>query len=378
MYLAKLIHRPTLALLVLSLLLLGCKAEPVSEETQQTEGYYQSAQLEINLDALGTQIGGATQSVLFGVVSDATYSAKGTTFSNYSAADFIGYNWASYSSSTGNTLTYTGAVLTQTNLRGLLFTFDSSSFTFGSESLQHGVSNSFTVSDSTTSMALTISLSEPPGVTVSGTVRSATSGSGISGITVTLSSSASSSTYSTTSGTSGAWSISSVPEGSYTITYTGTGYTSTTADLTVGTTAVTAASVDLSPTLSTGQYRFVLTWGSTPSDLDLYTRTPSGTNIYYGNKTPTGLGISLDTDQTSGYGPETITITSMSSGTYTVYVHNFSGTSSFSGATLKVYSASGLARTLTASTSTLSYWNVGTLSSTGTWTTSNSYSSTAP
>ncbi len=91
--------------------------------------------------------------------------------------------------------------------------------------------------------------------------------------------------------------------------------------------------------------KIVLTWGSTPRDLDSHLYVDSGKDgssdyhVSYMNKS-TG-GAVLDVDDTSAYGPETITIDLNSNTSYLYWVHNYSGGGSSvlsnSGATVKVY-----------------------------------------
>ena len=59
-------------------------------------------------------------------------------------------------------------------------------------------------------------------------------------------------------------------------------------------------------------------------------------HIYYSSKT--GLNAALDVDDTSSYGPETITVSSIQDGTYRYYIYNFSGGNICgSGATVNIY-----------------------------------------
>lgn len=84
--------------------------------------------------------------------------------------------------------------------------------------------------------------------------------------------------------------------------------------------------------VSTGNYRIVLSWGDSPSDLDshLVGNTVSGfyEHIYYQRKT--GNTGNLDIDVTTSRGPETITITSFDKlqNGFTYSVHDFSNKSS--------------------------------------------------
>ena len=87
----------------------------------------------------------------------------------------------------------------------------------------------------------------------------------------------------------------------------------------------------MSPVLAAEQTRMVLNWGETPPDLDSYLLTPiiddSTYHIYFSNtgSDTTAPYAKLDTDDTDGYGPETITINQAFAGTYIYYIMNFTG-----------------------------------------------------
>lgn len=90
----------------------------------------------------------------------------------------------------------------------------------------------------------------------------------------------------------------------------------------------------LTPILDEDEYRIVLTWGAEPGDLDshltYYVESKKTMHVYYGSKNGSIDGkpsVVLDLDDTSAYGPETITIKrKMSDNEKFVYsVHNFSG-----------------------------------------------------
>jgi hypothetical protein len=106
-----------------------------------------------------------------------------------------------------------------------------------------------------------------------------------------------------------------------------------------------------------GTLRIILTWGSSPYDLDTHFTGPqsdgSRFHIYYVNKTATG--VNLDVDDTYSYGPETVTITSFVSGTYRYSVYNYSNKTSSgaseiaaSPAQVEVYNHTGLLKTFLA------------------------------
>ena len=103
----------------------------------------------------------------------------------------------------------------------------------------------------------------------------------------------------------------------------------------------------MSPMLEGEQIRMVLNWGATPNDLDSHLLTPeiegNTHHIFYSNTgSYTAVPYAkLDTDDTNGYGPETITIDQLFAGTYTYYIKNFSGGSSGlknSNAVIQIYS----------------------------------------
>ncbi|WP_263597859.1 tetratricopeptide repeat protein [Pseudomonas fluorescens] len=96
--------------------------------------------------------------------------------------------------------------------------------------------------------------------------------------------------------------------------------------------------------------RVVLTWGSTPEDLDSHMIFP-GNNIYFDNKN--GTDAELDVDDTDSYGPETITLQKKHYGDSYVYaVHDYTNIShpnsrqlSNSEAKVFVYMGQSLVRT---------------------------------
>ena len=104
----------------------------------------------------------------------------------------------------------------------------------------------------------------------------------------------------------------------------------------------------MSPMLEGEQIRMVLNWGATPRDLDSHLLTPeiegNTHHIYFSNRgSYTAVPYAkLDTDVTYGYGPETITINQLFSGTYTYYIYNYApgGSSGLknSNAVVQIYS----------------------------------------
>ena len=101
----------------------------------------------------------------------------------------------------------------------------------------------------------------------------------------------------------------------------------------------------ISPALAEGTARIVLEWGAEPRDLDSYLtgETDSGTDVSvsFSDKTCSSGSetiAELDVDDTTGYGPETITLYDLN-GVYRYTVKDFRRTRTLQqyGATVKVY-----------------------------------------
>lgn len=183
--------------------------------------------------------------------------------------------------------------------------------------------------------------------TVSGVVTNAKNGSPLSGVSIKArkgSNVKSGNVYtSTTSASDGKYSI-KLPAGNYTIEASKNGFITSYSNVT-STGAPVSLSISISENLTSGEMRIVLTWGETPSDLDSHLRFNSGGSdyhIYYSSKTATfgsSNSVKLDVDDTTSYGPETITISNPEAAEYTYYVHKFSssGTLAESEARVTVY-----------------------------------------
>jgi hypothetical protein len=100
-----------------------------------------------------------------------------------------------------------------------------------------------------------------------------------------------------------------------------------------------------------GDFRFVLDWGERPADLDIHLEKQGGYHISYRNmRNMTDGSVKLDRDDTSGYGPETITVArAEAGGVYHLYVIDYTNSGrgsstalSNSGATIRVYNSSQL------------------------------------
>ena len=192
---------------------------------------------------------------------------------------------------------------------------------------------------------------------------------------------------STTTSSDGSYSFSSIPPGTYGIVAYKIGYNpSAQVNIRVFSGQETAAlSIVLSSILAaTDEYRIVLTWGENPRDLDSHLWIPNGEQCYYANKTVSGAN--LDVDDRYSYGPETITITDISSGTYTYAVKHYAGTGKIttSGTKVEIYDDSGKIRTYEVDPNapcgdTGWYWTVFELDgNSGTITTINTFDSSSP
>ena len=120
------------------------------------------------------------------------------------------------------------------------------------------------------------------------------------------------------------------------------------------------------------KYDIVLTWGADPCDMDshmfgsMYLPELNFFHVYYNNDEGYdyygNLVCSLDDDDTSGYGPETITINTVRNGTYYYYVHKFDGDGSVntSNSVVKVYQDGVLKSTYNVAENSGEgdYWNV--------------------
>lgn len=118
--------------------------------------------------------------------------------------------------------------------------------------------------------------------------------------------------------------------GTYTITASATGYVPASVTVVVlGNQTTNAQEINLSP-VGAEVARVVLTWGATPGDLDAHLTGPDSTtgnrfHVFFGNEgaEDTLPHAFLDIDNTSGFGPETITLTKQFNGVYRYSVHDY-------------------------------------------------------
>ena len=85
----------------------------------------------------------------------------------------------------------------------------------------------------------------------------------------------------------------------------------------------------ISPKLSPDSVRFVLSWGDTPSDLDLHLKADDY-HISFRNKRTIDRVAKLDRDAMRGFGAETITLEKVDQNSrYTLFVKRFSSSGKF-------------------------------------------------
>ncbi len=143
-----------------------------------------------------------------------------------------------------------------------------------------------------------------------------------------------------------------LPVGDYTLECSGGGYVKDYFNIHVSSTGGAGTEVIvMSPVVTSGSVRVVLTWGNTPRDLDghLIGNSSKGdsVHVYFMNKTHTGVA-SLDVDNVNGNGCETTEIKDMN-GTYKYVVNRYSydGSIGSSGAVIKIYDSNNNVTTIT-------------------------------
>lgn len=72
--------------------------------------------------------------------------------------------------------------------------------------------------------------------------------------------------------------------------------------------------------------KVILTWDTDRTDVDLWVTDPNSERVFYGHRT-SKLGGTLDTDVTTGYGPETFTLPEAVPGEYLVQAQYYGGAS---------------------------------------------------
>ena len=202
-----------------------------------------------------------------------------------------------------------------------------------------------------------------------GRVIDAVNGQGVAGARVSAyeGSSAGGEAVSTDTDSDGYYSL-EVPSGDYYVVVEKDGYITGNFDVTVLSNAsVTSQEFSISEELAEDEIRIVLTWGTSPRDLDSYLQgsASDGSSInscYYSKKQKNSSGdmvAELDLDDVNGNGPETTTLYDMG-GSFEFVVVDFtaSGTMSSSGAQVRIYKGSSLVETVNVPRGIDNVWSV--------------------
>ena len=182
--------------------------------------------------------------------------------------------------------------------------------------------------------------------TLKGTVTDSDNGRALSGVTVTYRGM----TY--TTGSDGTYTFTFAYGNTANITFVKDGYQTTTTTVKTKTGRTTTFDMPMTEPLAEGHYKIVVTWGTTPRDLDMHLKQSIGGtqyHTYYGSKTCTINGVlyaSLDYDVTSGKGPETMRFMMNGVETGRLYIYNYTGGNddalSYSECVARIYGHPGL------------------------------------
>jgi len=188
---------------------------------------------------------------------------------------------------------------------------------------------------------------------VSGRILNALNGIGVSDLTVNLREGINVTTGTivaiTSTGINGSYSFTNLDAGNYTAEASGTGYNTTYFTIIcIGGATTANQDATITPILSSGETRIILTWGATPSDLDSHLTgpLPDGTRFHmfypyaeanWGSPWPEY--VTLDLDDITSYGPETTTILRQINGIYRYSVHDYTNRYSSSSTALSNSSA---------------------------------------
>lgn len=149
-------------------------------------------------------------------------------------------------------------------------------------------------------------------------------------------------TRTATTNAQGVASFTALPQGIFSVSAASANYSTTSQTTVLQCTSTNVVAMALSPVgsaqggLASGQFRVILTWGQNPRDIDSHLTGPAADaasrwHVYYGNK-QAGDMCALDVDDTSSFGPETVTCpptgntsTNLRPGVYRYSVHHYAG-----------------------------------------------------
>lgn len=157
-------------------------------------------------------------------------------------------------------------------------------------------------------------------------------------------------------------------EGVYIYEATAQNYINSTGLISVAASGSIGQHIVMSPELNGQVARIVLQWGETPRDLDSHLRGPrpggGSFHVSYSDDYVEDCG-ELDVDDTSSYGPETITMLRLVAGTYLYSVHDYTNRNSStstglanSNATVKLFFHDGQELTFNVPDQPGTLWNV--------------------
>lgn len=170
----------------------------------------------------------------------------------------------------------------------------------------------------------------PPTGALTGTIRNASNGQPLPGATVAVGG------VSATTNANGVYTIPNAPSGPQSVQTSAPGFSPRTDTVNIAPGSTTEFSTALVPVGASGNITIVLTWGAQPTDLDSHLTGPNTGggrfHVWYSDQNPVPYA-SLDVDDTSSFGPETTTVSTVSGnfvpGEYRFYVHNYSNTPEF-------------------------------------------------
>lgn len=209
--------------------------------------------------------------------------------------------------------------------------------------------------------------------TATGIINNALTGDGVEGVSLSIRNGWNNREYgeivsSAMTDSSGKYSV-TLPLGNYTMIAEKSGYVTGTINIIVQSGTTYSQNGTITPIISGDNFRIVLTWGENPRDLDSHVEgTLSDGNkfhVYYGSKSQYDGEVeicNLDVDDTTSYGPETITLNATTDNPYYYYIYRYagSGTVATSEAKIKVYQGANLVASFNVPTDQggEDYWNV--------------------
>lgn len=209
--------------------------------------------------------------------------------------------------------------------------------------------------------------------TAAGEIVSALTGSGVESVSLSVRSGWNNTERgdvitSTVTASDGGYSI-TLPVGNYTLLAEKEGYVSAAINIIIQPGRTDSQNGTITPVISGNKFRIVLTWSENPRDLDSHVEgtlsDESSFHVYFDHKSQDDGDVevcNLDVDDTTSYGPETITLNATSDAPYYYYIHRYRGlgTLSTSEAKIEVYQSSNLVAEFNVPTnlSDEDYWNV--------------------